>query len=244
MYETEEFLNNGDRFLELYRQLEREGKRVYFPNAEEKENIIGRLMNVPQLKNLKDDIDYCRVVRNFLVHNPKVKGEYAVTPSDALVAFMQRVVDQIKNPLRAMDYAIKTRNMYTAALSSKVTDVIRHMHVNGFTHVPVMEDNKLIGVFSANVLFGYLAEVRPGEITIDAAMDSFVEHIALHRHTNEYFAFMPENAALYEVSRLFKIDARSMKQLCAVFFTKTGRPDENVLGMITPYSLLRDAPDL
>ena len=244
MYETDNFTSNADRFLELYRQLEREGKRVYFPEATDKENIVGRLMNVPQLKNLKDDLDYCRVVRNFLVHNPKVMGEYAVMPSDKLVEFMQKCVDQIKNPLKAMDYAIKRRNMYTAGLSSRVVDVIRHMHKNGFTHVPIIEDNKLMGVFSANVLFGYFADADRRDITINARIEQFIAHIALHNHTNEYFAFMPEDSTLYEVSKLFKIDAKSMKQLCAIFFTQTGAAHEDVIGMITPYSLLRDVPDL
>ncbi len=171
MYETENFSSNGDKFLELYRQLEREGKRVYFPDATDKENIIGRLMNVPQLKPLRDDIDYCRVVRNFLVHNPKVMGEYAITPSDKLVEFMQHCVDMIKSPLKAMDYSIKINNMYTAGLSSKVLDIIRHMRINGFTHVPVMENSRLIGVFSANVLFGYLADADFEDFTLDARVE-------------------------------------------------------------------------
>lgn len=244
MYETEEFLSNGDKFLELYRQLEREGKRVYFPDATDKENIIGRLMNVPQLKPLKDDIDYCRVVRNFLVHNPKVNGEYAIVPSDKLIEFMQRCVDRIKNPLKAMDYAIKINNMYTAGLSSRILDIVRHMRINGFTHVPIMENNRLIGVFSANVLFGYLADARMEDITLDARVEQFVDHIALHNHTNEYFTFMAKDVTLYEVSQRFKIDAKTMKQLCAIFLTETGKSDERVLAMITPYSLLRDAPEL
>ena len=243
MYETEEFMSNGDKCLELYRQLEREGKRIYFPNAADNENIIGRLMNIPQLQHLKDDVDYCRVVRNFLVHNPRVKGEFAVVPSDELVDFMQKCVDRIKSPLKAIDYAIKINNMYTAALSSRVIDVIRYMHTNGFTHVPVMEDNRLIGVFSANVLFGYLAGVGIDDITIDARMDQFIENIALHNHTNEYFIFMSRDVTLYEVSRRFKIDAKTMKQLCAIFLTQNGKSDERVLAMITPYSLLRDAPE-
>lgn len=243
MYETEEFMSNGDKFLELYRQLEREGKRVYFPEAADKENIIGRLMGVPQLQPFKDDIDYCRVVRNFLVHNPKVNGEYAVIPSDKLIDFMQHCVDIIKSPMKAIDYAIKINNMYTAALSSKVLDVIRHMRTNGFTHVPVMENNRLIGVFSANVLFGYLSDARFEDITLNAKMEQFVDHLALQNHTNEYFIFMPKNITLYEVSRRFKIDAKTMKQLCAVFLTENGRSDEKVLAMLTPYSILRDAPD-
>jgi predicted transcriptional regulator len=244
MLEANGNYSNGDKFLELYRQLEREGKRIYFPDAEEKENIIGRLMSVPQLNHLKEDIDYCRVVRNFLVHNPKVNGEYAVTPSDKLVELMQHCVDYIKSPVRAMDYAIKINNMYTAGLTSRVLDVIRHMRINGFTHVPIMENGRLIGVFSANVLFGYLADEGIDDITLDARVEQFVEHIALQNHTNEYFIFMPKDSTLYEISRRFKIDAKTFKQLCAIFLTENGKPEERVLGMITPYSLLRDAPDL
>jgi predicted transcriptional regulator len=142
-----------------------------------------------------------------------------------------------------MDYAIKINNMYTAGLSSLVVDVIRHMRINGFTHVPIMENNRLIGVFSANVLFGYLADAKLGDITLDARVEQFIDHIALHNHTNEYFIFMAKNATLYEVSKRFKIDSKTMKQLCAIFLTETGKPDERVQAMITPYSLLRDAPE-
>lgn len=244
MYQTDEFQSNGDKFLELYRQLEREGKRIYFPTAPDNENIIGRLMNVPQLQGMKDDLDYCRVVRNFLVHNPKVKGEYAVTPSDKLVEFIGHCVEVVKSPLRAIDYSVKINNMYTAALSSRVFDVIRHMRTNGFTHVPIMDDSRLIGVFSANVLFGYLADADFKDITLDAKIEQFIDHIALSNHTNEYFIFMPKNATLYEVAKRFKIDSKTMKQLCAVFLTENGKPDEKVLGMMTPYSMLRDAPRL
>ncbi len=244
MYETDNFVSGGDKFLELYRQLEREGKRVYFPDAKDGENIIGRLMNVPQLKNLKDDLDYCRVVRNFLVHNPKVKGEFAVTPSETMIEFMESCVGMVKNPLKAMDYAIKRNNMYTAGLSSRVVDIIRHMVINGFTHVPIMENNRLIGVFSANVLFGYLADIKRMDITMNARVEQFIEHIALHNHENEYFTFAAKDITLYEVSKKFKIDSKTMKQLCAIFLTETGKADEPVLAMITPYSLLRDAPEL
>lgn len=243
MYETETFVSKGDKFLELYRQLEREGKRVYFPQATDKENIIGRLMSVPQLAHMRDDIDYCRVVRNFLVHNPKVNGEYAIEPSDKLIEFMEKCVNTIKNPMRAMDYAIKIRNMYTAGLRSRVLDVIRHMSKNGYTHVPIMEEGRLIGVFSANVLFGYLADAKFENITLDARMEQLVEHLAITNHTNEYFTFMPADCSLYELSRRFKIDAQTMKQLCAIFLTEKGRADEKVLAMVTPYSLLRDAPE-
>ena len=81
-------------------------------------------------------------------------------------------------------------------------------------------------MFSANVLFGYLAGTSLSEITVDAKIEQFIDHIALHNHTNEYFTFIRSDATLYEVSKLFKIDKRSMKQLCAIFFTENGRSSE------------------
>ena len=60
-----------EEFLDLYRKLEHIGREIYFPNSNNAP-IIGRLQALPVLKEFKEEIDYCRVVRNFLVHNPKV----------------------------------------------------------------------------------------------------------------------------------------------------------------------------
>ena len=48
--------NLTDEFLDLYRVLEIEGKEKYFPKSGEGENVIGRLMNLPQLREYKEDI--------------------------------------------------------------------------------------------------------------------------------------------------------------------------------------------
>ena len=34
-----------------------------------------------------------------------------------------------------------------------------------------------------------------------------------------------------------------MKNLAVVFFTENGKINEKILGMMTPYSILRDAPE-
>ena len=69
-----------EEFLDLYRKLEHIGREIYFPNSNNAP-IIGRLQALPVLKEFKEEIDYCRVVRNFLVHNPKVNGAYPIAPS-------------------------------------------------------------------------------------------------------------------------------------------------------------------
>ena len=80
-------------------------------------------------------------------------------------------------------------------------------------------------------------------INVHSTLRVLEEYLALDMHTNEYFAFVEKNATLYEVSKLFTIDVRSMKNLAVVFFTENGKINEKILGMMTPYSILRDAPE-
>lgn len=240
-----EQINNIDkteRFLDLYRQLEREGRKIYFPEVSDKQAIIGRLMSLPVVRDFKDDIEYCRVVRNFLVHTPKVNGMYPIIPSDEMINVIQKCIDRVKSPISAMDYCIKAANMYTADYSSKITEVMDHMNKNGFTHVPIMNKQCLVGIFSADVLYSYICDNKSIDISPETEMELVKDYLPLECHLNEYFAFMPKESSLYEASKLFNIDVRSMKQLAIIFFTNTGKAGEKILGMMTPYSLLRDAP--
>ena len=232
----------AEEFLELYRQLEHDGKRLYFKNASDKQSVIGGMMNLPQLKEYKSDIDYCRTVRNFLVHTPKVNHSYAIEPSEEMVDFLRKLLEHINNPMKAMDYAIKINNLYTVSLKSNIIEVVRYMQTMGYTHVPVMQEGKMFGVFSANVLYTYLSQTDEEIKNFDAELSILEKYLPIYKHTNEYFAFMPEDSTLHDVSKLFKIDVKSMKQLAAVFLTENGRADEKIIAMLTPYSILRDAP--
>ena len=235
--------NRTFEFLDLYSRLEKIGRDKYFPNVQHNENIIGRLMNLHQLQEYKEDIDYCRVVRNFLVHTPRVSSTYAIEPSQEMVDFLKDLIENISDPPRAIDYAVKINNMYNVDLKSNIVDVVQHMQVMGYTHVPVLQNGKMFGVFSANVLYTYLSHTNGEVKSFDAELSILSDFLPVHKHTNEYFAFMSVDRSLHEVSQLFKIDVKSMKQLAAVFLTENGKADEKILAMLTPYSILRDAPD-
>ncbi len=233
-----------DEFLQLYRQLEQEGRLAYFPTASPKESVIGRLMSVPQLKKYREDIDFCRVVRNFLVHTPKVDETYPIGPSRAMVDFLRKLIENIKSPILAIEYAIKINNLYTINMHSNILDVVRFMQTMGFTHVPILEEGKLVGVFSSNVIYSYLAQTKDPVTSFDTELSVFREYLSIYNHTNEYFTFESRDVTLYQVSKQFKIDSHNMKQLAAVFLTENGSEHEKILAMLTPYSILRDAPDV
>ncbi|MDO5388945.1 MAG: hypothetical protein Q4F63_06900, partial [Clostridia bacterium] len=180
---------------------------------------------------------------NFLVHTPRVKNVYPVIPSDDMIKILEKCVARVKSPTKAMDFAIRRENMFTAALDHKVIKVTHYMNSKGFTHVPIFHDDKLCGVFSDNVIYSYICDNGTIHIDEDTEFFEFVNYLSLSTHINEYFAFVRSDATLYEVSDLFNIDSKSMKKLAVVFFTNTGRSDGYIDAMMTPYSLLRDAPE-
>lgn len=227
-----------EKFLQLYKELEFEGRRIYFPNSKENESIIGRLFTVPQLKKFKEDLDYCRVVRNFLTHNPKVGGVYPIIPSVEMIKLLEKCLNIITNPPCAMDIAIPAERIYTARLDSKLSEIVSVMHSFTYTHIPIMDNNKFIGVFSENTVFTYMCSENSIAIDENTEIKQFAKYIPLDEHSNEFFAFLPSDAYLYEVQELFKYIPARKKLLTVIFITKTGKREENIIGMITPWDLL------
>lgn len=230
-----------DRFLQLYKQLEFDGRRLFFPDSKEGDNIIGRLLNTSHLKKFKEELDYCRVVRNFLTHNPKVNGVYPIIPSKEMVDLLQHCVNIINNPPKALEYAIPADKMLIANINSNVLDIIEMMNRFTYTHIPVLDDDdKLVGVFSDNTVYSYICKEKKITISDKTKLSSFTEYIKLDEHLNEYFEFVPKKTMLYEIEELFKYNYQSKrhKLLSVVYITENGRRDEKILGMLTPWDIL------
>lgn len=230
--------NQTDEFLQLYKKLEFEGRRIYFPDAKENESIIGRLFNIPQLKKYKEDLDYCRVVRNFLTHNPKVNGVYPIVPSVEMINLLKHCVQVVVSPPKAIDFAIPFQKMYTATLDSKASEVIKTMNMYTYTHVPIIENNRVFGIFSDNTVFTYMCSEMSLSIDENTTIRKFQKYLPFDEHLNEYFVFLPKSSYFYEIQDLFKYTQTRKKLLSVIYITPNGRRDEPLLGMITPWDII------
>lgn len=227
-----------EKFLQLYKELEFEGRRIYFPDAKPNESIIGRLFTVPQLKKYKEDLDYCRIVRNFLTHNPKVGGVYPIIPSVEMIKLLKNCLNIIVNPPKAVDFAIPINRIYTASLDSKLSEVIKVMNSFTYTHIPVIDGDRLVGIFSENTVYTYICFENSITINEDTKISQFEKYLPFDEHLNEYFLFLPKTAFLYEVQELFKYTSGRKKLLTVIYITENGKRNEPLIGMITPWDLL------
>jgi CBS domain-containing protein len=118
-------------------------------------------------------------------------------------------------------------------------DVIAKMNANVYTHVPILRNGAVIGVFSENTIFSYVAEHRNVVIDPNTRIEAFRDYVPLTKHVSEVFEFLPQRASVADVLLKFQNSIRDKKRLAAVFITDDGESTGRLLGLITAWDLAK-----
>lgn len=242
-FKTRQFIELYNIFDDLLRDKYKEYSRSF--------SMVQRYIN--QLENSSSEdkhkkarmINMMRILRNDLVHEFDLNSTNIIEISDETIKFLQDEIDELKNPLTAYDVCTKTEQLFFATLTSKVKDVVSKMISKGFTQVPVLtQDKKIIGVFSPNCLFQYIANHseefnKNSGLTISA----FQDYLPINRHISEAYVVVERDCPLDEVFELFDKSHRSAKKLAAILITEHGEVDQRLLGLIVPIDLLKNRDD-
>lgn len=182
-------------------------------------------------------------LRNNLVHNPfSSVAEPIAYPHPEVVKRYKDIRDALLNPHSAISIAIPVHKIYTARLDSKLFKVLKDMDENIYTHVPIIENDKMVGVFSENTLLSFLAETGEAVITEDMTIANFADYVPLKSHRSESFIFLPRRASLSTLFDSFNKAIHRHERIGMVFITEHGSETEKPLGIITAWDLA--SPDL
>ena len=232
------FVSHTDEFLDLYKQLEQLLKLKYGNDSQRYESVVARYENSRESGDLKDEIMAIREIRNLLQHTPKVNNRYIVEPSIDVMNALRAVIDQVEHPRLAVDFGVWERNIYKATLNSGLLKVLRVMKDRGFSHVPVIENNRLYGVLSAYTVFEFVTEQGMQILTEDTKIRDVQSYLPINRHKNEYYLFMSRKATFIEADEAFDKRDSKHRRLVSIFITENGKPDEPILSMLTPWSVV------
>lgn len=195
-----------------------------------KENIV--------FKKYKQELLKFANLRNAIIHNSdKRKADPIAEPHDYIVKKYEEIKNCILNPASALDTIAITNNIYTIKMDEMVIEVMRKMNKNTYTHVPVVENGKLVGVFSENTIFSYVVKNHDVTIKRDMLIKEFADFIPLNNHESEYFEFVPENTPVTQIEELFQNGLKDKKKISVIFITPNGKEDEELLGLITAWDL-------
>lgn len=229
-------MDNTSIFIEKYKELEEAVRSTY--NLRDSDSISHYLKNRNEFRHYADEISYCQQVRNFIVHERKLSDSFAVIPSDEMLKFIDMLIAKIKNRRRCIDACIKLKNVYHCSLGDKVKPAIKAMREGFFTHIPILQNGRVVGVFDENSLFNYVADHETVDVDSNLRFSDIADYLSLTDRDNEAFIFIKSSMYIDEVEDIFQRNFNQRERIGVAFITNNGRPDEQLQGLITPWDIL------
>lgn len=233
-------MNNSEKFLEKYKELEKIAYSKFSHEIAQEHGAVAQLEKMNIFSSIKDDLEYIRKLRIFFQHNLKIDNKFPVEVTDELIELLDSIILKVKNPPKVIDKCIRYNKIFFATKNELIFSYMLKMKENMYTYVPILEDKKVIGVFSENTLLGALTE---DEIIYEKNKTRFSDNLifkycSLDNNISERFEFVSKYVYLEDIKELFKKSYNSNKRLSLIFITANGKREEKILGLITPWDVL------
>lgn len=229
-------MNESEKFLETFNELEDAGKKAF--NLPEDGKTIFRLEGMPEFVHEKTKLGYCRQVRNLLVHQGKFEKEFLVSPSKQMIDLLRQLINKVNEVPLCEDYAIPTANIYSCTIDDFVLPAMNTMKEHNYTHIPLLDSGIVIGVFSENTLFSYALDNKHVNIDRETKFRDLGKYLPINKHLTENFRFLSWKSRVFEAKMLFEDALKSMERIGMVFLTENGKETEELMGILTPWDIL------
>lgn len=230
-----------DEFLDLYKQVEDVLEDKYRNARRHYSSVVFEFIKDVESGPVRDKLETCREIRNLITHSANLDGAPIVEPSAPVVAALKEVLEFVKRPPLALEYATKGDQVMKAHLHQKVLRLMEVMEKNGYSHIPVMRDGEFCGVFSVGTVFQYVLRTGGKCIKPEMTVADLGRYIEVNEH-REHYEFVPQDESYISVRQKFEKVKGKNKRVSVIFITEHGCPGERLLGMITPWDVLGE-PD-
>lgn len=228
-------INKTEVFLDKYRHLENVIKTEF--HLGKNESAMNYLIRQKPFREYENELDLCRETRNLLSHNPKLNGEYALTPSDELIAFMDKIIDKIENPLRAKDVMVPKNALCYRHMNASVREAMIALRENSYKYIPILEEGVLAGVFGAKTMLDILINEESGGIEKDATFADVKDYVALENADKGSIRFVPQDMLISDIGSMYRKSSEHKERINLIFVTANGKVTERVLGIITAWEI-------
>lgn len=232
--------NLSEEFIDVYNQLDNYMRKVLHVEVYVEHSTLLRRMSEQSriFADYYSDLKMFSELRNMIVHNPyRRDADPYIEPHKFVVDRYKEIINMVMHPPKALTIAVPGNVIYTAKLSSSVQEIMKVMIDKNYTHIPIVDNDKIIGVFSENTLLSFMVATKDCIITADATIADFADFLAFNEHMNEYFEFVPRNALVTDAEEVFDTGLKKGKRVAVVYITERGQAGERLLGMLTPWDL-------
>lgn len=226
-------------FIDLYKQLEDALETKYAGVKRRYSSVIFEYINSYESVPVRETLNICREIRNLLTHNADIGGEPILEPSASVMDALTKALEYVRRPPLALDFATRGDRILQAGLSDSVLKLMGKMEKNGFSHIPILDQGKFLGVFSVTTIFSYALHTPDWRITEETTLRELGQMLPVDRHIENY-AFVDRNTTNMETRRMFERIVGKNKRLSVIFITENGGREEKLLGVLTPWDVMKD----
>ena len=196
------------------------------------------LEQMPKYKSLRSSLAFCRVLRNVLSHYDWSKaGNDMVIVTDQAVRQVNNLYYSL-NPVTLMRLAIRAGQIFAPAPTDSVLAAVKVMQRNDYSYIPIVDNHRIIGVFSTKTLMRLVAENISSIFSESLTFKDIMDFIRLVDEPNAHYGFIDPNTTVEDVSLKFQRSKTRRVRLDVLFITDNGRSDGILQGMITPGDIL------
>lgn len=233
-------MNRIEEFIRIYNELDKAMKKSLDADRNLSHmkvlDMLARRSDIIN-RNLEVLKQYARL-RNCIVHDTVsgVQGAIAV-PLPEVVDRYRGILNRFNNPLTVYDLCTPISKLLVASRESLAIDIMKAMEKGLISRVPILENDKVIGVFTGNVLIYYLSRTKQCLISNKTVIRELIDFASFDFKGKEEFDFVSKTLNVYDAEKYFKKTNKDNHRLVALFITSDGTRNGRLLGLLTEWDL-------
>lgn len=184
------------------------------------------------VRRYRDDLKEFADLRNAIVHE-RHDGHVIAEPNDRAVADFARICNALLNPPAVIPQF--QRRVQTRDLREHVGQAVSDMRAGSFSQLPIRSDGKVFALLTSETVVRWLASELHNDLI--SLSETKIEVVLPHTEDQEHYCFLSRRATLQDALSRFEDFTSRGKDLDAVLITENGRPDQNLVGILTVYDL-------
>jgi len=187
------------------------------------------------IRKFEEDLRECANLRNAIVHN-RTGVEYAIAePHDDFVELIEYIDLQLSKPITVGKmFARKVHTLKSTDSLGRGLELIRE---HRFNQIPIYRNREFIGLVTAAGITFWLADKYTKGFDFKE-MPTLLD-VYYHEKKKSTYRFVNKNLSVYEAEDYFKKAVSHGKRLEMLLITENGLKDEKLVGIITPFDLLK-----
>ncbi|MFB6226405.1 MAG: CBS domain-containing protein [Candidatus Paceibacteria bacterium] len=234
MNKKEEFKDKFKIIEEYIYEITNSSQDEYFKNvlkeASKRREVI---------KNYKQEIEGYYNLRNVLSHKKELGEDMISGINNEIVENVTKIVKKIKEPPTAKE--VFGKKVIETKLDENLLDVLDTMKdiENGpYTHIPVRDNGRFVGVLSDASIANWLGSGNNVEINKKTTISDIRDFIT--DLPNERFDFVEDSDSAYKVKNKFSNYIKNERRLGVIYVTDGGDRDKPFVGVATAWDLESD----